>query len=867
MSDAIDRLNAALSGRYEIERELGEGGMATVYLTDDLKHERKVALKVLKPELAAVVGAERFLSEIKTTANLQHPHILPLYDSGEADGLLFYVMPYVEGESLRERLDRQSQLPVDDAVRIAANMAEALDYAHRRGVIHRDIKPANVLLLDGKPVISDFGIALAVGAAGGSRLTETGLSVGTPHYMSPEQATGDANVGPATDIYALGCVLYEMLVGEPPFTGSTPQAVLGKIITGDAESVTQHRRTVPQNVEAAIAKALERIPADRFASGSDFAAALSDPSATYRRSSARSRGWRDRAHLGVTGLLAVCVVWLVAERQARRTSVAGDRVELAFSTPDPVGRDLAFTPDGQGILLSQARAGTDWHVFLRRLDDGEFNVVGTGSLPTASPDGRWVVFLNAFGNQLQKSPIDGGTPTTLVAGVQVLTGATWAPAGAIVYAPNVTDGLWAIDEDGGAAEQITEPDRSRGELGHWSPHFLPDGNHLLFTNYRPPLDSSSVEVLDLSTGDRTPLLSNAVDARYVETGHIVFMRGETLWAAPFDPESLSILAPPSPVLEDVAYDVVNAKGVFALSPGGDLAYVHAENWNSQSTLVWVDRDGRESPAVTRPGAYRRPRISPDGSRIAVEETLGGRTEIWVHEIGEDAPRRLTRDLGLVSHPVWTADGREILFSLERPQFDLYRGEWDAVNSATELATDPYDKHAWSVSGDGRLLALMTITPTSRDIVVAPLDGDFEARPFSASEHDEWTPAFSPDGRWIAYTSDEGAERELWVAPYPEDGSRRRRRIGIGLAPRWAGDEIAFFRSEGIMSVSFDLASGQEGEETVRYTGPWPFTSEDWDLSPDGERLLILKEVPSSPTRSEVTVILGFAEELERLAPR
>ena len=221
MSDPITRLNAALEGRYRIERELGEGGMATVYLADDIKHERKVALKVLKPELAAIVGAERFLTEIKTTANLTHPHILPLHDSGEADSFLFYVMPFVEGETLRDHINREKQLPVDEAVRIATAVANALDHAHRHKVIHRDIKPANILLQDGEPVVADFGIALAVGAAGGTRLTETGLSLGTPHYMSPEQATGDQTVGPATDTYALGCVLYEMLVGEPPYSGST----------------------------------------------------------------------------------------------------------------------------------------------------------------------------------------------------------------------------------------------------------------------------------------------------------------------------------------------------------------------------------------------------------------------------------------------------------------------------------------------------------------------------------------------------------------------------------------------------------------------------------------------------------------------
>jgi len=224
-ASAVDRLNAALSGRYHIESELGEGGMATVYLADDIKHERKVALKLLKPELAALVGAERFLSKIKTTANLQHPHILPLFDSGEADGFVFYVMPYVKGESLRGRLDREKQLPVDDAVRIARSIANALAYAHRHDVIHRDIKPEKILLHEGEPQVADFGIALAVTAAGGSRMTETGLSLGTPFYMSPEQASADRELGPHSDVYSIGCVLYEMLVGEPPHTGKAAQSV------------------------------------------------------------------------------------------------------------------------------------------------------------------------------------------------------------------------------------------------------------------------------------------------------------------------------------------------------------------------------------------------------------------------------------------------------------------------------------------------------------------------------------------------------------------------------------------------------------------------------------------------------------------
>ncbi|MCH7935241.1 MAG: serine/threonine protein kinase [Gemmatimonadetes bacterium] len=363
--DPITRLNAALEGRYSIERELGEGGMANVYLAEDLKHDRKVALKVLKSELAAVVGADRFLAEIKTTANLQHPHILPLFDSGEADGFLFYVMPYVEGETLRDRLDREHQLPVDDAVRIASDVAEALDYAHRQGVIHRDIKPANILLQDGKPVISDFGIALAVGAAGRGRLTETGLSLGTPHYMSPEQVTGDGQLGPTTDIYALGCVLYEMLAGQRPFAAPTPQAVLVKVLTSDPALITTIRRTVPSNVEAVLARALEKLPADRFESASAFNTALADPHFDVVRAQAehaRAPGRKRRAWRSVP-ILASLIVGLVVGRiwmgWSSGSAPEGTRL-LRLTEMYGMEETPAVSPDGQHVaFIGRARAGDD----------------------------------------------------------------------------------------------------------------------------------------------------------------------------------------------------------------------------------------------------------------------------------------------------------------------------------------------------------------------------------------------------------------------------------------------------------------------------------------------------------------------------
>src|SRR5437899_5170167 len=298
MSAVIDRLSAAVADRYRVERELGAGGMATVYLAQDLRHDRRVALKVLRPELAAVIGAERFLAEIKLTANLQHPHILPLFDSGEADSYLFYVMPFVEGETLRDRLNREKQLPVADAVRIGCEVAAALDYAHRHGVVHRDIKPENILLHDGQALVADFGIALAASKAGGSRMTETGMSLGTPHYMSPEQAMGEREITARSDVYALGAVLYEMLSGDPPFTGSTAQAIVARVVTETPRPLVAQRPTIPPHVEAAVLRALEKLPADRFATAAQFAEALSRPGAatvpTWSATESRPAAGRGR---------------------------------------------------------------------------------------------------------------------------------------------------------------------------------------------------------------------------------------------------------------------------------------------------------------------------------------------------------------------------------------------------------------------------------------------------------------------------------------------------------------------------------------------------------------------------------------------
>jgi len=332
--DVAASLNQALAGRYDIEREVGQGGMATVYLARDIRHNRRVALKVLHPDLAAALGAERFVAEITTTANLQHPHILPLHDSGDADGYLFYVMPYVEGETLRARLQREQLLPVEDAVRLAREILSALDYAHRHGVVHRDIKPENILLHDGSALVADFGISLAVSAASGPRMTQTGLSLGTPSYMSPEQAMGDRVIDGRADIYATGATLYEMLIGEPPFTGPTSQAVVARLLTEEPRSLVAQRKMIPLNVDAAVRKALQKLPADRFASAADMSSAIGraeftidSASATVQLAAAKSSRARRMGILmgtamvaGIAGAVVDAVARGAVPRAVRRTS-------------------------------------------------------------------------------------------------------------------------------------------------------------------------------------------------------------------------------------------------------------------------------------------------------------------------------------------------------------------------------------------------------------------------------------------------------------------------------------------------------------------------------------------------------------------
>jgi serine/threonine protein kinase len=492
----LDQLTAALADHYRIERELGAGGMATVYLAQDAKHDRRVAIKVLRPELAAVVGADRFLTEIKTTANLQHPHILSLFDSGEADGVVYYVMPFVEGESLRDRLSREKQLPIADAVRIATEVGSALDYAHRHGVIHRDIKPENILLHDGQALVADFGIALALSTAGGTRMTETGMSLGTPLYMSPEQAMGERDITARSDIYALGAVTYEMLVGEPPFTGPTAQAIIAKVMTADPVPPSAQRKTIRPHVEATVLTALQKLPADRFATAAEFAAALANPG--FRVETAPTP--RPRIALPSSRRAALGIALLVIG------AIAG-RLLLAPGNPPPPGwgqktfHDEAifnarFAPDGRTIVYSAASGTGPPQLFILRPDYPERTPLGfpAAHLLSISSTGELAVLLNPqylshrlFLGTLARMPLGGGAPRALLDSVRE---ADWSPDGAELAVIRTVNGRDRLELPIG--RPLYE---SSGYLS--DPRVAPDGEHIAFAEH--PFrwdDRGTVKIVD-----------------------------------------------------------------------------------------------------------------------------------------------------------------------------------------------------------------------------------------------------------------------------------------------------------------------------------------------------------------------------------
>ena len=789
-----ERLTQALADRYRIDREIGAGGMATVYLAHDLRHDRPVALKIMRPELAAVIGAERFLAEIRTTANLQHPHILPLHDSGAVDGTVFYVMPLVRGESLRERLDREQQLPVADAVRIVSDVASALDYAHRQGVIHRDIKPENILLHDGSALVADFGIALAANRTDGSaRLTETGMSLGTPTYMSPEQAMGERTLDARTDVYALGCVLYEALVGEPPFTGPTAQSIVARVMTEAPRGLTAQRGTVPRHVNAATAVALAKLPADRFPSAAAFAAALANPSFGMVEDAGATPTplpWTPRRIAMLAGGAAVALMAGVLLGRAMATTTTSTGIVVSAILPPPGEdfsdrRSLALSPDGQRFaFLSLSERGEQylWMRDVASLHAERIEGTQGAMAPFWSPDGRAIAFF--AGDLLRRLDLESGTMSTLCTAREAKSGA-WGAGNLIVIA---TDrGIERLRADRAECEvAIAAEDGYR----FMSPSLVDDGPKVLFDRGRfTEADSGSwdrrfaVVMGDLDAGTFVELIPGAWTPTFVAPDLVLYARitpsGNPIFAQSITRDRTRLDGDPVTLTETVRSSDLQFS--YAASAAGTLTYLPSQG---DPEKLLVDRRGAVLDTVRQRDAYTHT-VARTRRWVALSAGLG----LWVYDLERNTSTPLlTTELGRFSFdPVWSPDDASLAFGM------CSVGRMDSLPAGIHVVPLDRCRRATDWSADGRYLIVeVGLRHSTRAGIVAwDIERQEHVDLFEFTGiHSE--ARVSPDGRWIAYVSAETGTPEVYVRPFRSSGRTVRLTSGGARSPRWRADGREFF---------------------------------------------------------------------------
>jgi serine/threonine-protein kinase len=764
-----------LADRYELERELGQGGMATVYLARDLRHDRKVAVKVLRPELAAAID-DRFLREITTTAGLRHPHILPLFDSGQATlppfptppvppvptapTVLYYVMPYVEGESLDDRLRREGRLPVDDALRIAREVADALGYAHAHGVLHRDIKPANILLESGHAVVADFGIARAFQAAGGERLTQAGMAVGTPAYMSPEQAAGEAQLDGRSDLYSLGCVLHEMLTGAPPFSGASAAGVLSRHLTAVAPPVSAARPDLPAGVDAIVARLLAKEPDRRFPGAPQLISALDEVLAplAMRAGGERAQAAAPRRRVILASLLALAAIALVAVvLLQRRASSAAPAVSLRQVTVSAAVEEYpALSPDGTRLVFSRGVGGVR-QLFLLNLADGTETRITTDSSDAIqaawTPDGAAVVFVRAsrpglrlepgdvfgvfYGGDIWRRDLGTGAERRLVeAGANPSVGVD----GRIVFDADRagTRRIWIADGLGRNAQQLSND--SSEAVSHVAPRWSPDGRKVVFQAMeRTRFD---LRVVDVATRASHAITSDAyaeVQPAWDPSGRAVWYTsnragGYNLWRMPVtgdgEPDGLPVQMTTG-AGEDVQLSVPAGGGPMAFT----VLRLNADLWRLPVDPRTGLPTGGPEPVVETTREDSRGAWSPDGKLIAFNSDRAGDMNIWIHSLADGGDRQLTRGTGGDYQPAWSPDGKRIAF------FSARAGNADI----------------WTVDVATGALARLTDSPWL-----------------------EINPSWSPDGSHVAFQSDRGGRLELWVVAANGGDLRQVSRNGAGV---------------------------------------------------------------------------------------
>ena len=887
--DILAQFKQALADRYAIEREIGAGGMATVYLARDLRHDRPVALKLLNPELGAVLGVERFLAEIKVTANLQHPNLLPLFDSGEAGGQLYYVMPFVAGESLRVRLEREKQLPIEDAVRIAVAVANALDYAHSHGVIHRDLKPENILIQAGQPVVADFGIALAVSKAGGNRITQTGLSLGTPQYMSPEQATGDRVIDGRSDIYSLAAMTYEMLTGEPPHIGNTAQAIIARVLTDRPRPVRHTRSAVPEPVDAAIDHALQKLPADRYATAREFADALQGRgvSVTYAATAplavpgappARAR-LRTPVTLALVGLalgLGAVAGWVLKRPPVvtpapviRFRFDGGDSAKVIEMFPWPA----AISPDGSKLAYWVDRDG-DQELMLRRLDQIDPRPVpGTrgGSQAIFSPDGEWLAF-EADGKE-RKVRLDGSAPVTIAEGGGN-NGATWTTRNELVVGSTAGNtGLSRVPVSGGELTQFTRPDSAAGVTDHLWPVAHPDGRTIVFTTWQGALATSGLAITSVDEGTVTPLGIKGIRPLAILDEHLVYLQVDgAVMAVGLDVSGRRLIGSPFPVHDPVRVSPNNNgnSDVF-VSSGGALVSAAGSRL---SRLTWLSASGVTTPVLPEVRDYEVPRISPDGRRIAVLIRDGTNQDVWIHDLTTGTLSRLT-DAQRVTSAEWTRDGKRVIYTAPGP--DARGVVWsklvDGAAPAEALVRLQGLTPQASPAPDGKSLLLRSLGTNGWETFRAEVGSRAPATVWAAGPGEDFSVQISPDGRWAALINTESGRGEAYVRSYPDPSVKVQVSNGGALTLVWSedGTRLYYATPSGIIGARLSLGATVQvlARDTVFRLARNPgfgsaFSAANFAITKDGSRLLYRAPVVSS---FELIVVPNWLQEFREKVAR
>ncbi|MEE9264628.1 MAG: protein kinase [Vicinamibacteria bacterium] len=884
-------VSGSLLGPYEILSPIGAGGMGEVYRARDTKLGRDVAIKVLPSEVAETPERlARFRREAHLLASLNHPHIASIYGIEEIEERPFLVLELVEGEDLSERL-RRGVLPVDEALDVARQVAEALEEAHEKGIVHRDLKPANIKVTpDGEVKVLDFGLAKAYAGdttdGSASDLshsptlaregTAAGVIMGTAAYMSPEQARGK-QVDKRADNWAFGCVLYEMLAGKKLFTGETVSDILAAVLKSDADWESLPAST-PTTIRLLLRRCLDRDRKHRLQAMGEARIAIEDyladpdaasvlPSAPAASSTPRRRAlpW------AMVGALAVLsgVLWSSLETPRSDTTV-----RLSITLPPTVRLGsaqqllVAVSPDAERFVYV-ASSGKTSQLYVRELDAFEAKPLPQtegAQNPFFSPDGRSVGFFAE--GKLKKVAIEGGVPTELA---EAAWGhGTWGPDGTIIYTPNYNTGLWRVSAGGGTPEELTAPEATEDTLGHWWPQALPDAKTVFFTAFTTPAERSRIVALSLETMQQKTVMEGGSFGRYAPTGHLVFTRRNTLMAARFDLARLEATAAPVPVLQDVPLHPSNGHSQFGFSHDGSLVYIPASVLTADREIVWVDRNGAIETVTDVRRPYAEPRLSPDGNRVALT-IEGSNRDIWIHELGRGTLTRLTFDPTSDQTPTWTPDGTKLLYRSDRPVFDLFWKPADGSAEEEPLFTSDNDKYPMTVSPDGKVLIfLATPSETRDDIWLLPLEGEKTPQALIRSQFNERNAVLSPNGRWLAYQSDESGRFEVYVQAYPGLGGKWQISTDGGSGPLWArsGRELFYRNGDQMMAVPITTQSGfSAGEPRLLFEGRFEHFERHpgYDVSLDGQRFLMIRTPPESAPR-RLNVILNWFEELERLAP-